>query len=115
MRLLALEITDLRNIERAEVAPAEQATLIVGPNGQGKTNLLEALYLLATLRPLRASRYGELVRFGQKKGRVAGRFLLGGAERVISVTIEAGGREAFVDGKPARSLDDRTLPSPGRW
>ncbi|MFN7133485.1 MAG: DNA replication/repair protein RecF, partial [Myxococcales bacterium] len=106
MRLLALEIQDLRNIAHAVLTPAEQATLVVGPNGQGKTNLLEALYVLATLRPLRANRFSELVRFGQERARVAGRFLLGGAERVISVEIAGGTREAFVDGKPARSLGE---------
>lgn len=106
MRLLALEVRNFRNIETADLLPAERATVVVGPNGQGKTNLLEALYLLATLRPLRAARYAELVRFGERRGRVRGRFALGGAEREISVEVHTGGREAFVDGKPAKSLTD---------
>jgi DNA replication and repair protein RecF len=106
MRLLALEVRDFRNIEAAELEPAERATVISGPNGQGKTNLLEAIYLLATLRPLRASRFAELLRFGQPRGRVAGRFAIGGAERSIAVEVTDRGREAFVDGKPVRTLSD---------
>ena len=37
----------------------------MGQNGQGKTNLLEGVFFLSTLKPLRASRLSELVRFGQ--------------------------------------------------
>ncbi len=106
MRLLALQIRDFRNIESADLTPAERATVIVGSNGQGKTNLLESIYLLATLRPLRANRYSELVRFGQKGARVSGRFALAGAERTIAVEVDGSGREAFVDGKPAKSLEE---------
>ena len=40
----------------------------LGENGQGKTNLLEAIYVLATLKPLRAARLAELVRFGASRG-----------------------------------------------
>lgn len=106
MRLLALEIRDFRNIEAADLAPGEHATLVVGPNGQGKTNLLEALYLLATLRPLRASKLSNLVRFGASGARVAGRFSLGGAQRSIAVEVDASGRAALLDGKPVKSLTD---------
>jgi DNA replication and repair protein RecF len=80
--------------------------VVSGENGQGKTNLLEALYLLATLKPLRAGRLAELVRFGQPQARVEGDFTLQGARRVIAVEVEKGERRAYVDGKPAASLED---------
>jgi DNA replication and repair protein RecF len=76
--------------------------VLAGPNGQGKTNFLEACYLLATLRPLRAQRLAELVRFGAERARATGRFLLAGGEREVEVTIEAGKRIAKVDGKAVR-------------
>lgn len=106
MRLQSVEVRDFRNISSAELSPGEHATVVVGPNGQGKTNLLEALYLLTTLRPLRTNRYSELIRFGAERARVAGRFALGGAERVIAVEVGREGREAFVDGKPVRALTE---------
>lgn len=106
MRLLALRLRDFRNIEAADLEPGPRATVIVGPNGHGKTNLLEAVYLLATLKPLRTARLSELPRFGTRACRVEGAFELGSARRVIGVQIEDGVRQALVDGKKVRDLED---------
>jgi DNA replication and repair protein RecF len=99
LRLSDLEIQDFRNIARARIAPAARTTVLVGENGQGKTNLLEAVYLLCTLRPLRASRLAELVRFGSASAAVSGDFDGPGGLRRASVRVEDGGRTAFLGGK----------------
>lgn len=106
MRLTALTLRNFRNLQPLELVPSAHATVIVGPNGQGKTNLLEAVFLLTTLRPLRASRLSELVRFGEKRAEVAGSFELQGADRRIGVTIDEGKRTASVGGKPVRELTE---------
>ena len=100
MRLRALEIQDFRNVEWASLAPSPGATVLWGPNGQGKTNLLEAVYLLFTLKPLRAARLAELVRFGAGRALVSAAVEGPGGERRLSVEVASGGREAFLDGKP---------------
>jgi DNA replication and repair protein RecF len=81
-------------------------TVLAGPNGQGKTNFLEACYLLCTLRPLRAQRLAELVRFGSARASVAGRFELVGGMREVVVAVEEGRRAAQVDGKAVRDPDE---------
>ncbi|NTX53187.1 DNA replication/repair protein RecF [Myxococcus llanfairpwllgwyngyllgogerychwyrndrobwllllantysiliogogogochensis] len=106
MRLLALHVQDFRNLAQVTLTPSAHATIAVGQNGQGKTNLLEGLYFLATLKPLRAGRLSELVRWGTQTARVSGRFLLKGAEREIAVEVGGGTRQAFVDGKKAASLEE---------
>ncbi len=106
VRLLSLHVQHVRNLTEVSLVPGAHATVAVGQNGQGKTNLLEAIYLLATLKPLRASRLSELVQFGAQGARVSGRFLLKGAEREIAVELAEGTRQAFVDGKKAASLED---------
>lgn len=105
MKLLSLEYQRFRNLEPTVLRPSPRATVAVGENGQGKTNLLEGLYLLATLKPLRANKLSELIRFGEPSAKVTGRFLIAGAEREIAVEVVPGGRTAFVDGKRAGSLD----------
>ena len=46
MRLLSLEVQNYRNIRAARLEPGRELTVICGNNGQGKTNLLEAIWLL---------------------------------------------------------------------
>jgi DNA replication and repair protein RecF len=103
--LLRLWASQFRNLEPLELVPSPATTVAVGKNGQGKTNLLEAVYFLATLKSLRAAKLQELVRFGQPGCRVTGRFLLGGAEREISVEVTPPTRTTLVDGKRAESLE----------
>ncbi|MFN0063764.1 MAG: DNA replication/repair protein RecF [Myxococcaceae bacterium] len=106
MQLLSLGVRDFRNLRQVRFEPSARASVIVGPNGQGKTNLLEALYFLATLKALRARRLAELVRLGESAARVAAQFLLGGATREIAVDIQPPSRKASVDGKRAATLED---------
>jgi DNA replication and repair protein RecF len=105
VRLLGLEYERFRNLSRVTLAPSPRSTIAVGQNGQGKTNLLEGLFFLATLKPLRAGKLSELIQFGFDRARVSGRFLIRGAEREIAVEVTPGTRTAFVDGKRAGSLD----------
>lgn len=105
MRLLSLSLRDFRNVREARIEPSPRSTVLVGPNGQGKTNLLEAIFLLCTLRPLRATRLAELVRFGAERARVQGEFEGPGGARSVAVEIGPAGRTAFLDGKTLSSSD----------
>ena len=105
MRLRALTLQDFRNLGEVALEPSPRLTVLLGENGQGKTNLLEAVYLLATLRPLRASRLGELIRFGQGRAVVSGQVLGAGGERTLAVEVIPGARTATLDGKPVERLD----------
>ena len=64
MRILSLELTDYRNYARAELRPCAGVTVLAGDNAQGKTNLLEAVYLCCTGRSHRTRQDRELVRWG---------------------------------------------------
>jgi DNA replication and repair protein RecF len=105
VRLVSLQARDFRNLAEVDLRPSPRTTILIGENGQGKTNLLEAVYLLATLKPLRASRLADLVRFGAMRATVAGGFEGPGGIRTVAVQVENGGRTAFLDGKPQEKLD----------
>ena len=106
MRLLSLDVRDFRNLARVRLEPSPRATVLVGRNGQGKTNLLESIFFLTTLKPLRGVRLAELVRFGATSARVEGSFDGPGGARRVAVEVEPGARTAFLDGKPQDRLDD---------
>lgn len=65
MRLLALEVENYRNIVSASLTPGRELTVICGNNGQGKTNLLEAVWLLTGGKSFRGGKDAELVRRGE--------------------------------------------------
>lgn len=65
-----LTVENFRPYEKAELCPAPGVTLLHGGNAQGKTALIEALYLCCTGRSHRTSRDAELIRNGQPLARV---------------------------------------------
>ena len=66
MHVSHLRLRDFRNYTRADAEFAPGFHLLVGDNAQGKTNVLEAIYLLATLRSFRGAAGQQMVRHGQK-------------------------------------------------
>src|SRR3990172_4943725 len=62
MRIRSLHLADYRNFGRLDVDLADGVSIFVGDNAQGKSNLLEAVYLLATMRGLRAETDAQLIR-----------------------------------------------------
>lgn len=103
MKVTRLALRDFRNFAEAELRPHPRFNVIWGENGQGKTNLLEALYWLSTLRPLRASRLRELVRWGQKATRVDGEVEREGLVHRLAVEVRDGDRRALREDKQARA------------
>ena len=65
MRLLSLEVQNYRNIASASLTPGRELTVLCGNNGQGKTNLLEAIWLLTGGKSFRGGKDAELVRRGE--------------------------------------------------
>ena len=61
MRLNRLAVTDYRNLSAAVLEPAPQLTVLCGANGQGKTNLLEAVWLLTGGKSFRGAKDAELI------------------------------------------------------
>ncbi|MBI2914696.1 MAG: DNA replication/repair protein RecF [Firmicutes bacterium] len=73
MRLLTLGMRNFRNYEEAQVELGESLNVVTGPNAQGKTNFLEAIYVLATGRSHRTARDMELVMRGRAEAALCGR------------------------------------------
>lgn len=71
MRVAELALEDFRSYERLRLDLAPGVTAFVGPNGKGKTNLLEAIHLLARGDSPRAREDSEMVRWGATLGRAS--------------------------------------------
>lgn len=94
MRLDRLWLTDFRSWASAELAPApEGLTVVVGPNGHGKTNLLEAIGYLATLSSFRGAPNDALVRYGAPSAAVRAEGEREGRRLLLEAEINVGGRD----------------------
>src|SRR5579872_1103783 len=71
MRLQELKLRHFRNYTELSLAPGHGLNIFVGENAQGKSNLLEAIYLLATSRSLRAGRESEMIQRAAEMAAVA--------------------------------------------
>ena len=91
MRVTPLSLTDFRNYAEAQVPFGAGPNLIVGRNGQGKTNLVEALGFLSTLSSHRVSQTGAMVRSGQDAAIIRARLEHNGRDILAEVQINRSG------------------------
>jgi len=84
-----LSLTDFRSYAQVELALEPGVTVLVGSNGIGKTNLMEAIGYLATLSSHRVSSDGPLLRFGMDRALVRARLVRGGQTVVLELEINA--------------------------
>jgi DNA replication and repair protein RecF len=99
MRLLWVEPDRFRNLDRQVVELHPRFNLLLGRNGQGKTNFLEAVGYLGTLRSFRTSGRTEMIRHNETSGRVTGSVSSGGLERAVAFTLTSKSRQQYIDDK----------------
>ena len=90
MHVRHLTVADFRSYESAELPLEPGVTTLVGLNGQGKTNLAEALGYLATLSSHRVATDAPLVRFGAGQAVVRGAVVRDGRETMVELEITPG-------------------------
>jgi DNA replication and repair protein RecF len=85
-----LSVADFRSYARAELPLTPGVTTLVGPNGQGKTNLVEAIGYLATLSSHRVATDQPLVRFGAEQAVLRGAVVRDGRETLLELELNPG-------------------------
>ena len=105
MHLAKLKLRDFRNYRKLEAGFEPGFHLLLGRNAQGKTNLLEAVYLLSTLRSFRGVGNSQIINHG-RPAFFAGGTALGQAECDVRYYWSTGQRKLTVNEKPIRRLVD---------
>ena len=67
MIVKSLELSNFRNYESLDISFSPQTNILFGNNAQGKTNILEAVYLGGTTKSHRGSKDKEMIRFNEKE------------------------------------------------
>jgi len=105
VHLSRIRLRDFRNYARLDAEFAPGFHVLLGNNAQGKTNVLEAIYLMATLRSFRGVGGAQMVRHTQKGYFVGGK-VVGQGEHEIKMYWSARERNLSLDGRLVRKLTD---------
>jgi DNA replication and repair protein RecF len=102
-----LSLTDFRSYAQVDLALTPGVTVLVGSNGIGKTNLMEAIGYLATLSSHRVSSDGPLLRFGTERALIRAKLVRGQQSTVLELEINGGraNRGRINRSNPVRARD----------
>lgn len=100
MRVQKITLDHFRNYDALEMTFDPKRNIIIGENAQGKTNLIEAVYLCAFARSFRTPNAAELIQFGEEMSTVTAEAVSEDIEKKISISINRSGKKMIKkDGK----------------
>lgn len=107
MKINGLVLENFRNYKNLEIEFDERRNLIVGENAQGKTNLVEAIYLTAFAKSFRTNNSADMILFGETSGRVSADITSEDIDKNVSITIRSDGKKMIKkDGKVVKKTAD---------
>lgn len=107
MKLKKITIENFRNIENSTLEFSADTTLIYGDNAEGKTNVIEALYMFAHSKSFRRAREKELIKFGEEEARLTAFFEERGKEVSFEISISRkNGKTFFYNGIRLEKMRD---------
>ena len=99
-----LKLRYYRNLGNIELTWNEHFNVIYGQNAQGKTNLLEAIYLLGHLKSFRGAKGQDLINHAAEAAWIGAVVKKGGVDHQLEIGLQKTGRNPRVDGKTVKKL-----------
>lgn len=102
MKVKKLEIQNFRNISNLNLEFDDETNVICGENAQGKTNIIESLWLFSGAKSFRNSKDNEFIKFGEEKAKIYTEFEMLGVENQAQIIF---------DEKKSAFLNEKKLPN----
>jgi len=102
LRLEHLELTNFRNYLRENIEPGFLLNILNGENAQGKTNILESIYLVCTGRSFRTSKESEIINWKSDFSVISCLFESAGRKLALKVSLTPGQKKIKINGAPVR-------------
>lgn len=110
MRVVALKFENYRNLKNDIITPCEGVNIIYGDNAQGKTNLLEALWMFCGGHSFRVSKDNDVVNWDKSIAKLEMKFFGQDREQKAKITFQSGKKSVEINGvkkKSAASLIEK--------
>lgn len=107
MYIKSIRLNNFRNYKTLDLVLDQKTNIFYGDNAQGKTNILEAVYMCSTSRSHRGSRDREMILFGQNESHIRLEIVSAGMDRTIDMHLRKEKTKGVaVDGIPIRKVKD---------
>ena len=106
MHIEQLKLKNYRNYEQLDISFDDKINVIIGENAQGKTNLMEAIYVLAFTRSYRTPRERELILWEQEYAKIEGSIMKRNRVFPLEIIISKLGKKAKLNRLEQRRLSD---------
>lgn len=106
MFLKNIQLQNYRNYSELDLQTANKVNVFLGPNAQGKTNLLEAIFVLALTKSHRTSKDKELIGWQAETARITGEVDKKYGSIKLDLLYSAQGKKAKINGLEQRKLSD---------
>ena len=99
-----LKLLNFRNYDLQEIKFDKKMNILIGNNGEGKTNILESIIILALTKSFRNREDVNLIKFGKLKTKIQGKVKTGKTSKNLAIDITEGGKKLFINKKEIRRL-----------
>ena len=96
MKIDRLELTNFRNYQSFEIEPSDGINLILGRNAIGKTNLLEAIYLITVGKSFRTLKASEMIRLGESSANIRATVESGGYSDELKIILNLNQKNEYI-------------------
>ena len=103
MNVKSLEFKNYRNLVDGKIEPSEKINIIFGNNAQGKTNIIEALWLFCGGHSFKGSKENEFIKFGEKFSRIKALFFSQNREQEAEIIFNGNKKEVVINGVKKKS------------
>jgi len=104
LKLKSIKLQNFRNYENLEFCSNDKGAIILGPNGSGKTNLLEAIAYSSLGKSFRYQSDGLLLRYGQKTFSITAEFEIVSGKCCIECIFSSGFKKITLNGIPVKQI-----------
>jgi len=106
MKLRSMKIVNFRNYEKENITFNDKINIIYGNNGEGKTNLVEAIYALSLTKSFRTNNDKNLIKSGELSTKIEGVVESKGIENSYQVIVNKEGKKVKIDNNTKSKISD---------